>query len=56
VFAVEKGRARLRRVSIGRRNSLEAQVLSGLQAGQDVVVHPGEFVTDGARVHPRPPA
>ncbi len=54
VFAVEKGRARLRRVEIGRRNGLEAQLLSGLQAGQEVVVHPGDAVSDGTRVNSRP--
>jgi HlyD family secretion protein len=54
VFVAEGGRARLRRVEIGRRNGLEAQLLSGLRAGQDVVVHPGDAITDGARISPRP--
>ena len=54
VFALERGRARLRRVEIGRRNDLEAQVLNGLHAGQQVVVHPGDGVNDGARISARP--
>jgi HlyD family secretion protein len=54
VFVAEGGRARLRLVEIGRRNGLEAQLLSGLEAGALVVVHPGEAITDGARISPRP--
>jgi HlyD family secretion protein len=54
VFAVENGRARLRHVEVGRRNALEAQLVSGLQPGQDVVVHPGDAVSDGARIDARP--
>ena len=53
VFAVERGRARARRIEIGRRNGLEAQVLSGLGAGQDVVVHPSDTLRDGSRVRRR---
>ena len=53
VFVVESGRARLAPVEIGRRNGLEAQVLSGLEAGQEVVVHPGDTLEDGARIEPR---
>jgi len=47
VFAVEKGRARLRTVSIGHHDGLEAEVLSGLAEGEQVVVHPGDKITDG---------
>ena len=50
VFAVDSGRARRRTVEVGRRNGLEAQVVSGLEAGQAVVVHPSDSLTDGARV------
>lgn len=52
VFAVEDGRARLRPVTIGRRNGLEAEVVSGLGAGATVVVHPSDRIEDGARVAP----
>jgi HlyD family secretion protein len=54
VFALESGRARLVPVELGRRNGLEAQVLSGLQEDQQVVVHPSDTLEDGARVAPRP--
>lgn len=50
VFIVDGGRARRREVRIGHRGELFAEVLSGLAEGQRVVVHPGDDVTDGARV------
>ena len=53
VFALDSGRARLTPIDLGRRNGLEAQVVSGLEAGQEVVVHPSDTLEDGARVEPR---
>ena len=53
VFVVEDGRARLKTVEVGRRNGLEAQVLTGLQPGQRVIVHPDDALKDGGRVSPR---
>jgi HlyD family secretion protein len=53
VFVAEGGRARLRRVQIGRRSGLEAQVLGGLQPGERVIVHPADTLGDGQRVAPR---
>lgn len=50
VFAIENGRAVLRRVEIGHRGSRTAQVLSGLDAGEIIVAHPGEGIADGDRV------
>lgn len=52
-FVVEGGRARRRRVEVGRRGSLLAQVLSGVQAGERVIVHPDRDIEDGARVRLR---
>ena len=52
-FAIEKGKARLQPVGIGRRGSLSVEVLSGLSEGETVVVHPGDTVRDGVRVRPR---
>jgi HlyD family secretion protein len=54
VFALDSGRARLVPVELGRRNGLEAQVVSGLQPGQEVIVHPSDTLEDGARVVARP--
>lgn len=53
VFAVEQGRAVRRRVAIGQRSGLAAQVLSGIAAGERVIVHPDDRVTDGRRVATR---
>jgi HlyD family secretion protein len=53
VFALDAGRARLIPIELGRRNGLEAQVVSGLEAGQEVVVHPSDTLEDAAWVVPR---
>jgi HlyD family secretion protein len=50
VFAVEEGRARLRAVEVGQRNGEEAQILSGLSAGETVVVHPSDTLQEGTRL------
>lgn len=53
VFVAESGRARLRTIELGPRNGLEAQVVAGLSAGQQVVVHPSDTLADGSRIAPR---
>jgi len=53
VYVVEKGRAKVRPVEVGKRNGLAAQVLSGVAEGETVVLHPGDTVADGRRVRPR---
>jgi HlyD family secretion protein len=50
VFVVEEGRARLRLIKLGQRNQTEGQIISGLSAGQVVVLHPPDTLTDGMRV------
>jgi HlyD family secretion protein len=50
VFVVEDGLARRRPIEAGRRNPLEAELLSGLEPGEVVIVHPGFDVRDGVRV------
>lgn len=50
VFAVEDDVAHRRDVGLGRRNGLEAEILSGLEAGEAVVLHPGDRVADGVGV------
>ena len=51
-FVVEDGRARLRRLRIGRRNAEAAQVLEGVAAGERVVLFPGDRIADGVPVRP----
>lgn len=53
LFAVEKDRARVRTVEVGRRNGLWAEILSGLKEGDAVVSHPDSSVEDGSRIRPR---
>ncbi len=55
VFVVTEGRARLRRVVVGHRNSLAAEVLDGLEEGERVVLYPSDRVSDGVAVTARPP-
>jgi HlyD family secretion protein len=53
-FLVNGDRAALETVMLGQRNATEAQVTSGLSAGQTVVLHPPDTLTDGARLKTRP--
>lgn len=52
VFVVDDGRARLRTLEIGRRGELHTEVVAGLDAGQPVIAHPDNEVSDGMRVVP----
>jgi HlyD family secretion protein len=40
-------------VEVGHRNPLEAEILSGLQQGEEVVLHPSNELKDGMRIAPR---
>jgi HlyD family secretion protein len=53
VFVLDEGVARLRPITIGQRNDEFAQVLDGLSAGDRVVMHPPDTLTDGTRATPR---
>jgi len=53
VFVVEDGRARLQIVELGQRNSDEAHIVSGLDGGQAIVLHPPDTLADGASVTER---
>jgi HlyD family secretion protein len=46
-------RARRQKVAIGHRNDDVAEVLSGLTAGQRVILHPSDKISDGRRVTER---
>jgi len=50
VFVVDGGEARRRPVQIGHRNQTELEVLSGLSAGERVILHPSNQLSDGVRV------
>jgi HlyD family secretion protein len=54
VYVVEAGRARMADVELGQRTGQEAEVRSGLQDGQVLVIHPPDTLRDGARITERP--
>jgi HlyD family secretion protein len=51
---VQDGRARLQTITLGERNEDFAQVLTGLAAGDAVILHPSDTVADGVAVTPLP--
>lgn len=53
VFAIEKGRAHTTIVKISHRNNRQAEVLDGLAAGTQVVMHPSDRIADGVKVAQR---
>lgn len=52
-FVVRNDRARLQRVEIGHMSETEAEVVSGLQQSDTIVVHPSDQIAEGVRVKPR---
>lgn len=50
LFQVRDGVAHELQVKVGVRNGLEAEVLSGLNEGDEVIVHPGDNVKDGVEI------
>ncbi|MGI9430153.1 MAG: efflux RND transporter periplasmic adaptor subunit [Bythopirellula sp.] len=53
VFRVTGGVAQQTLVELGMQNGLEAEVIDGLSAGDQVVVHPGDDVADRVAVRAR---
>lgn len=53
VFVVEDGKAVRRQVEIGHRSQIEAEVLTGIEEGAAVIVHPTNQLADGAKVEMR---
>ncbi|ACV26840.1 efflux RND transporter periplasmic adaptor subunit [Kangiella koreensis] len=52
-FAIEDGVATKRTLQIGAINGLEAEVLSGVSEGEDLIYNPSEEIEDGVSVTPR---
>jgi HlyD family secretion protein len=50
VFVVENGIARARTVGIGERGADAAEVRSGIEPGERVILHPSDRIEDGVRV------
>ena len=53
LFVYEDGRAIRRIVEVGYRTAREAQVISGLTSGEQVVVYPSEGIDDNVRISHR---
>ena len=53
VFVVAQGVAEFRLLQLGQHFSDGREVLSGLQAGEQVVLQPGETLRDGQKVEPQ---
>ncbi|MEW8326868.1 MAG: HlyD family efflux transporter periplasmic adaptor subunit [Candidatus Thiodiazotropha sp.] len=53
VFLEVEGKASKRLVTLGRRTGLEAEILSGISAGERVVVHPGDKIAEGIDIEAR---
>jgi HlyD family secretion protein len=52
-YVVQDGRARLQIITLGERNDSVAQVLSGVQSGDQVILHPSDLVAQGVAVRVR---
>jgi HlyD family secretion protein len=52
-FVFRNGRARLTPVTVGRSNGLETEIREGLSAGDLVVLHPSDQISDGRKIQPR---
>ena len=53
VFVRKDRKAALRKVEIGYRNGLSAEITSGLAEGESVITHPDSSIRDGTRVRLR---
>lgn len=53
VFVMRNGHARLTRISVGHSNDEVAEVRSGLQIGDMVVLHPSDRIADGTAITER---
>jgi HlyD family secretion protein len=53
LYVVDDDRARLTRIELGESTPRQVQVLSGLEPGRRVVIHPSDRVRDGVKVAPR---
>jgi HlyD family secretion protein len=50
VYAIANGRAQLRRVELGHRGRLDVEIVSGIAAGDEVVLHPSDRIRDGVKL------
>ncbi|PKN51314.1 MAG: efflux transporter periplasmic adaptor subunit [Deltaproteobacteria bacterium HGW-Deltaproteobacteria-13] len=53
VFVEERGKARRRVVSVGQRNGLTAEILSGLKENEKVIAYPDDSIGEGTKIRQR---
>ncbi len=53
LFVIEGDHAKRRKVTIGQRNGLQAQIIQGISAGELIVNHPSEAVEDNISIEQR---
>ena len=53
VFKVGDGQARRTIVKLGERNTADAELISGLEEGDSVILHPSDKVSDGVKIEER---
>lgn len=53
-YVLRDGRAKLQRLTLGARNDQLAEVVEGLSAGDQIILHPSDLVTDNVAVVTRP--
>lgn len=53
VFVVKDGRAQQRVIELGPRNTTHAAAVSGLAAGERIILHPSDRIAEGVRVAER---
>ncbi len=53
LFVIEDNHAKRRKVTIGQRNGLQAQILQGITAGELIINHPSEAVEDNISIEQR---
>lgn len=54
LFVTDGERSRERAVRVGRRNATHVEILEGLAAGDTVIVHPDDRVSEGTRIEELP--
>ena len=54
VFVADNGTARVRLITLGEKTASEAEVLSGLNAGERVIVPVPRDLADGDRIEVKP--
>lgn len=53
LFVNDNGKARKRMVKVGHKTATDAEILSGLRSGEQIVVYPSENIDQGVRIAAR---